>query len=143
MGRFQQLQNPLLYVLVFITSVLGYGLVFVGQRMLEVHGLTLFGMSINLTVLPKYALAILHGGLLGVLFPNKHALFGFWQVFLLVIIGSIVIDFATVIAIKKEFFKDLGLVIHRFFLTIIKISGSPMAIVLGIVIHKLETKKLL
>ena len=143
MFGFPKILTPWLYILVFITSVLGYGLVFIGHRMIEVHGLTLFGMSINLTVLPKYALAILHGGLLGLLFPNKHPLFGFWQAFLLVIIGSIALDFVAVIEVKKEFFKDLGLVIHRFFLTILKISGSPMAIVIGIVIHKLETKKLL
>ncbi len=137
------MRDTWLYVIILSISVIGYGVVFVGQRLLEVHGLTLFGMAINFTVLPKYGLAVIHAALMGLLFPNSHPLNKIWQYFLIVLVVLLLGDFVVTIAIKKQVMPDISLLLHRLFLQPIKWVGTTVSIVIGILLHKLKNKGLI
>ena len=98
--------------------------------------MSLFGIAINFSVMPKYFVGLLQWALVLVLFSKEHPLHDIIQRGTPLVLGLIAFDVVSMVMIKRQWAAELGFHLHGFFYESIRLFTDTYAMIVGILIHK-------
>jgi hypothetical protein len=98
--------------------------------------MSLFGMAINFSVMPKYFVGLLQWALVLALFSRDHPLHDIIQRGTPIVFGLIAFDVVSMVMIKRQWAAELGFHLHGFFYESIRLFTDTYAMIIGVLIHK-------
>jgi hypothetical protein len=104
--------------------------------------MSLFGVALNYTVIPKYFIGLLQWALVLALFAKDHPLHRIIHAATPFIFVLIVFDVVAMIMIKRQVGVELGLPLHGFFYASIRLFTDTYAMIIGVLIHKFYRNKI-
>jgi hypothetical protein len=119
--------------------VLSLGLFLLGVFLNQFQSLkpmSLFGIDMNFSLMPKYFVGLLQWTLVLALFSKEHSLHNLVQYGTYLLLIIIAFDVLFVVMIKRHVASEWAISFHVFFYTLIEFFTGTYAMIVAILIHK-------